>query len=398
MVEHQSHPKKMENLNIIIEINEEGEMSDFDISLRNELPYKNTDEFEYVVEEFEKVKEVNHKKLRCLLAREVRLSPIVFLMLFSSPSITNLSFQLNCFACSAIYRFQLIFVRRRRKQFVLVNQRKRAADSALSHPMVKMLKTVSRTTPAPQNNGSQAVSSPMPARPDPSKLRQMLSTGSRTARVGPKTVVMAQNTVRGRQLPQNIVQHRMQRQQLMNEIGSSEEDIETEVIDSSMVEVQMETNSNSPQPSTLKSKQHQTPTSTQPKLIKAIKTEPVSSTPEMKYRPTSSIHDDNPLKCDLCHREFHSLRQRNRHRLTHLERSALLHCQKCDKPFVDMKEKEAHERTAHGMRKFDPGVRVKTEKGHESFNDDGDEGNEEVLMEIAVEEEVQDANIYVHDG
>lgn len=57
-------------------------MSDFDISLRNELPYKNTDEFEYVVEEFEKVKEVNHKKLRCLLAREVRINLCSYFVLF----------------------------------------------------------------------------------------------------------------------------------------------------------------------------------------------------------------------------------------------------------------------------------------------------------------------------
>lgn len=78
MVEHQNNPKKMESLNIIIEINEEGEMADFDISLRSELPYKNTDEYEYVVEEFEKVKEVNHKKLRCLLAREVSHFPLPF--------------------------------------------------------------------------------------------------------------------------------------------------------------------------------------------------------------------------------------------------------------------------------------------------------------------------------
>lgn len=72
MVEHQENTKNMENLNIIIEINEDGEMANFDIALRNtELPYENTDEYEYVVEEFEKVKEVNHKKFRCLLAREV---------------------------------------------------------------------------------------------------------------------------------------------------------------------------------------------------------------------------------------------------------------------------------------------------------------------------------------
>lgn len=79
MVEHQESTKNMENLNIIIEINEDGEMANFDIALRNtELPYKNTDEYEYVVEEFEKVKEVNHKKFRCLLAREVNKQNVFF--------------------------------------------------------------------------------------------------------------------------------------------------------------------------------------------------------------------------------------------------------------------------------------------------------------------------------
>lgn len=306
------------------------------------------------------------------------------------------SLQLNCFACSAIYRFQLIFVRRRRKQFVLVNQRKRPSDQALGHPMVKMLKTVSRVAPV-QNNGGQIINSPMPPRPDPSKLRQMLSSGQRTARIGPKTVVMAQNTVKGRQLPQNMAHQRIQRQQLMQEVGSSEEDIETEVIDSSMVEVQMETNSNSPQPSTVKSK---VPTSMQQRVVTtSIKSEPLSTTPEPKIRPASSTNDANQLKCDLCNKEFHSMRQRQRHRLTHLEQHALVHCKKCDKPFVDLREKEMHEKTAHGIRKSDSSeVRVKQEKRSDGFSDGGDEGNEEVLMEIAVEEEVQDGNLYVHDA
>lgn len=73
MEEYLESSKTMENLNIIIEINEDGGMANFDIALRNtELPYKNTDEYEYVVEEFEKTKEMNHKVFRCLLAREVR--------------------------------------------------------------------------------------------------------------------------------------------------------------------------------------------------------------------------------------------------------------------------------------------------------------------------------------
>lgn len=303
----------------------------------------------------------------------------------------------------------MIFVRRRRKQFVLVNQRKRPGEHNAGQPIVKMLQPVpprTTQTTVQQNNGGQLVSTSLPPRPDPSKLRQMLSVSGqqqhqqRVARIGQKTVVMAQNTVRGRQLPQNIVQHRMQRQ-LIHEVGSSEEDIETEVIDSSMVEVQMETNSNSPQPSAIRNKpttvktmhQKYTPTTTT-----TIKTEPVSSKPpDVKYRQvqTSSSTLDESLKCDLCPREFHSLRQKNRHRLTHLEQAALVNCSKCSKPFTDLKEKENHERTVHGIRK------IKQEKHVEGIDNargssGGNAGNEEVLMEIAVEEEVQED--YVHDG
>lgn len=314
-------------------------------------------------------------------------------------------FQLNCFACTAIYRFQLIFVRRRRKQFVLVNQRKRPSDTQMpGQPVVKMLKSVPRVNPVQQNNGSQVTAVQMPTRPDPSKLRQMLSnTGQKMARIGSKTVVMAQNTVRGRQMPQTIVQHRMSRQ-LLHEVGSSEEDIETEVIDSSMVEVQMETNSNSPQPSAVRNRPMpatSTTTTTVHHKLATIKKEPMSTTSEIKYRQATSSGIDDSLKCDLCPREFHSLRQRQRHRLTHLEQKPVFSCSKCDKRFLDPKEKGDHERIAHGIRRSESAVRVKQEKKIEGIDDIGDGGtggNEEVLMEIAVEEEVQDGNLYVHDA
>lgn len=335
-------------------------------------------------------------------------------------------FQLNCFACSAIYRFQLIFVRRRRKQFVLVNQRHRSGEHLTTgQPIVKMIKPAPRVnSTAQQNNGGTQMVSTIPSpsqRPDPSKLRQMLSFSGqqqqqqRVARIGPKTVVMAQNTVRGRQLPQNVIQQRVQRQ-AGQEIGSSEEDIETQVIDSSMVEVQMETNSNSPQPSAIRSKpmsvtttktlhQKYTPTSTTMTTVTTLKPDTAgSSAMEVKYRQATSSTVDDSLKCDLCPREFHSLRQRQRHRLTHSEQSAVFNCSKCNRPFMDLKSKEVHERMAHGIRKSDGGVRIKQEKNVEGVDDSDGGGasvnagdNEEVLMEIAVEEEVQVGSLYVHD-
>jgi len=371
MVEHQSHPKKMENLNIIIEINEEGEMSDFDISLRNELPYKNTDEYEYVVEEFEKVKEVNHKKLRCLLARE-----------------------LNCFACSAIYRFQLVFVRRRRKvpvnnvQYVVVNQRKPPPPPPIQTvppppPPSSVTKTV-RVIP-------KATSTPVPARPT-QIIHRNVDTSPRkaapppvrpapnatTVKVTPtKTIAVAQNTVRGR-LPQNVAQRRVQQQ--ITEVVSSEEDIETEVIDSSMVEVHMES-SNSPQPQAKRLK-------TTPKQSQLAQTPTTKSSEPPK---PATPDDSNSLKCDLCNKEFHSARQRQRHRITHIESNNVLNCKKCNKAFLDRQELVQHEKThtvqARNPRKSEGGTRRKAEE-------------EEVLIEIPVTEEeeiIQDDNVYVQE-
>lgn len=374
MVEYQENSKNMENLNIIIEINEDGEMTNFDIALRNtELPYKNTEEYEYTVEEFEKVKEVNNKKFRCLLARE-----------------------LNCFACTAIYRFQLIFVRRKRKiqqvvEYIPVRNRIQAPITITApmgvtvrqhqpQPIVKVVpkvvspivqnnfKTVTTVIPPQQRQVTQVNQVTqhqinMQRQVDASRLRQMLE---KRAVVQQKPQPVQQFVVKKEVvLPkQNYAQRRIQ-SQIVPDVGSSEEDIETEIIDSSMVEVQMESNSNSPQLGAKKP----VPVSTkvvvkrEPNVtVEDVKQSQVQTTPKpqdvtMKHIDLSKNFETNTFKCDLCSKEFHSLRQRQRHRVTHTTQAALastpLACKTCSKVFLNKEALIVHEKT-HAGRKSEP--------------------------------------------
>lgn len=230
----------------------------------------------------------------------------------------------------------------------------------------------------------------------------------RTVKVEPtKTITAgaAQNThVRGRTaVPQNVAQRRIASQQVQETVVSSEEDIETEVIDSSMVEVQIES-SNSPKPPLSKKIR------TIPPANSKLATTTSTPTPKSSIIKTEADNADDSLKCDLCNKEFHSLRQRQRHRITHLEQNKILNCKKCDKAYLDRNELLAHERTQHS------GASAKGRKSSESAGGGGGhkrkhsqvteeeeeeqehEEEEQVLMEMTVtEEEVIHDDIYVHE-
>lgn len=145
---------------------------------------------------------------------------------------------------------------------------------------------------------------------DASRLRQMLekrqlSQKGRSLSPAPKRMAVA-SPQKPQKIAQRIVHAQAPQVVTVPDVGSSEEDIETEVIDSSMVEVEMKSNSNSPLPGTVK----------QSKSKVVVQREPNVSVMEEAASPTPT-GDPNPLKCDLCNKEFHSLRQRERHRVTH---------------------------------------------------------------------------------
>ncbi|XP_063699861.1 uncharacterized protein LOC134830341 [Culicoides brevitarsis] len=322
MVEHQETTKEMENLNIIIELNEDGKMENFDIALRGcDLPYENTDEYEYEVEEFEKTKELQHKEFNCLLARE-----------------------LNCFACAAIYRFQLIFVKRKRKVPIIeyaptvrntivtsnpvpiVRQQYHqspqtqhlvkvvSSPKVVSVPVVRnnvktvpMRNTVTYQQPVVQQATRRVViaqQQPVKRDDDGQRIRQMIDQRRQQQQTQQQNTRSQQNIVKKvvttHQKPQNLAQRIVYSHatKTVPDIGSSEEDIETEVIDSSMVECEMTSNSNSPLPKT--------------KSKVVVQREPTVSV--MEEEVAAAAEEPNPLKCDMCHKEFHSLRQRERHR------------------------------------------------------------------------------------
>lgn len=265
-------------------------------------------------------------------------------------------FQLNCFACTAIYRFQLIFVRRKRKvpmvEYVpairntivtsspvpIVRQTQQYQQQSLQqqHQQQHMVKVVSpkvvsatvvknnvKTVPMrntityqqqsppaqPAHRVVIAQAQPLKKDEDASRLRQMLEKRQQQKQSLSGSSATKRFAVAS-QKQQNIAQRIVHHAPAQPEIGSSEEDIETEVIDSSMVEVEMPSNSNSPLPGAAKQSNNKS------KVV--VQREPNVSVMEESKSPTpSSAVVTDPLKCDLCNKEFHSLRQRERHRVTH---------------------------------------------------------------------------------
>lgn len=265
-------------------------------------------------------------------------------------------FQLNCFACTAIYRFQLIFVRRKRKvpmveyvpgirntivtsspvpivrqtqqyqQQQSLQQQQQHQQHMVKVVSPKIVKAVPvrntitfQQSPQPAHRVVVAQQQPLKREEDASRLRQMLEKRQLSHKQSLSASPAAKRYAVASQKQQNFAQRIVHAQptQVVSapDIGSSEEDIETEVIDSSMVEVEMTSNSNSPLPRTIKQNNNKS------KVV--VQREPnVSVMEESKSpAPPSNALDPNPLKCDLCHKEFHSLRQRERHRVTHTKDS-----------------------------------------------------------------------------
>lgn len=232
----------------------------------------------------------------------------------------------------------------------------------------------------------------------------------KTIKMSPQKA-LAQNTALRRPVPSsNTISEigtrekvkRKQEQKFSINFGSSEEDIETEVIDSSMVEVQME-KSNSPQPF------KRVKTVAGPKSVVQAKqaaaaaaaVAAASSTLSSEAAGTTSATDDE-LKCDLCHKEFHSARQRQRHRITHLE-TKMHNCRKCDKPFLKKVDLLAHEKThlsggGGGPCKSEPNSGTTGGLGIKRKTEDVDDDD---LLEMAVTEEevIHDTseNMYVQE-
>lgn len=273
------------------------------------------------------------------------------------------SFQLNCFACTAIYRFQLIFVRRKRKvvEYVpptrnsivttspvpIVRQTQQyqvqqpqqqqqhvvkvVTPKIVSVPVVKnnvktvpMRNTVTYQQSPPQQANRIVIAQQQATKKeeDASRLRQMLEKRQQLQKQNAAAAAAAAPSITKRFVAtkQNIAQRIVYAQPktvvTVPDIGSSEEDIETEVIDSSMVEVEMTSNSNSPLPAVVKQQNNRS------KVV--VQREPNVSVMDdsEKTMETSSSADANPLKCDLCNKEFHSLRQRERHRVTHTSKDS----------------------------------------------------------------------------
>lgn len=252
-------------------------------------------------------------------------------------------FQLNCFACAAIYRFQLIFVKRKRKTPVIeyaptpirntivtsspvpiVRQQHYQQSPQTQQHMVKVV-TSPKVVPVVKNNVKTVpmrntvtyqqpvvqqatrrvvIAQQQPVKRDESAatMRQMMEQKRQAAAQQQAKQNLVKKVVTP-QRPQNLAQRIVYSHttKTVPDIGSSEEDIETEVIDSSMVEVEMTSNSNSPLPKT------------KSKVV-------VQRAPNVQVLDDETGGDDpNPLKCDLCDKVFHSLRQRERHRVTHKE-------------------------------------------------------------------------------
>lgn len=272
------------------------------------------------------------------------------------------SFQLNCFACTAIYRFQLIFVRRKRKVVEYVPTTRNSIVTTSPVPIVRqtqqyqvqqpqqqhvvkvvtpkivsvpVVKNNVKTVPmrnivtyqqSPPQQANRVVIAQQQAtkkEEDASRLRQMLEKRQQLQKQNAAAAAAAAPSITKRFVAtkqQNIAQRIVYAQPktvvTVPDIGSSEEDIETEVIDSSMVEVEMTSNSNSPLPAAVK--QH----NNRSKVV--VQREPNVSVMDDsdKTMETSSSADANPLKCDLCNKEFHSLRQRERHRVTHTSKDS----------------------------------------------------------------------------
>lgn len=188
-----------------------------------------------------------------------------------------------------------------------------------------------------------------------------------------KSIGLAQNTVRGRISQVPAIQRRTLPQPTsVTEIADSEEDIETSIIDSSMVEVQIES-SNSPKPV----------------ANKKLKTVGV---PKASPSETKTDDDENSLRCDLCDKEFHSARQRQRHRISHLEHNNVHNCRKCNRGFLDKAELLTHEQTHSRTSR-------KSESSGGGIKRKSDAEDEQVLMEMTVTEEevITPDGMYVQD-
>lgn len=314
-------------------------------------------------------------------------------------------FQLNCFACTAIYRFQLIFVRRKRKvpiveyapairntivtstpvpivrqvQQYQIQQSpqqqqqqqhmvKVVSPKIVSVPVVKNnVKTVPMRNTVTYQHQQQsppqqthrvviAQQQPLKKDEDASRLRQMLEKRQQLQQKQQQNVSPPSNkrflATKQQNIAQRIVYAQPKTVITVPDIGSSEEDIETEVIDSSMVEVEMTSNSNSPLPGAVKQHNNKSKVVVQREPNVSVMDESKSPEP-----PSNAGSDQNPLKCDLCNKEFHSLRQRERHRVTHTSKDSTASSMRSKT--ISLSEEGASSPT-HTSNKQSPNIATKT--------------------------------------